>query len=84
MGKQNDHSPLLSSPLLALPFAICFLMVIRRTNGVDLYADQVGKSSVIDSQLIKLRQCLDKEIEMQKNVFSVLGMVDSIVSNSTK
>ena len=84
LGKQNDHSPFLSSPLLALPFAICFLMVIRRTNGVDLYADQVGKSSVIDSQLIKLRQCLDKEIEMQKNVFSVLGMVDSIVSNSTK
>lgn len=59
-------------------------MMVWKADCVDLYADQVGKSSLIDSQLIKLRQCLDKEIEMQKNVFSVLGMVDSIVSNSTK
>ena len=80
LGKQNDQSP----SLLVLLFTIFYLMVVRKINGVDLYADQVGKSSLIDSQLIKLRQCLDKEIEMQKNVFSVLGMIDSIVSNSTK
>ena len=80
LGKQNDQSP----SLLVLLFTIFYLLVVRKINGVDLYADQVGKSSLIDSQLIKLRQCLDKEIEMQKNVFSVLGMIDSIVSNSTK
>ena len=49
---------------------------------IDLYADQVGKSSLIDSQLLKLKQCLDTEIEMQQNVFSVMGMLDSIVANS--
>lgn len=49
---------------------------------VDLYADEVGKSSLIDSQLLKLKQCLDVEIEMQQNVFSVMGMLDSIVANS--
>ena len=49
---------------------------------VDLYADEVGKSSLIDSQLLKLKQCLDVEIEMQQYVFSVMGMLDSIVANS--
>lgn len=61
-----------------------FLFILSFSHFVDLYADQVGKSSLIDSQLMRLKQCLDKEIEMQKNVFSVMGMVDSIVSNSTK
>ncbi len=42
----------------------------------------MGKSSLIDSQLLKLKQCLDTEIEMQQNVFSVMGMLDSIVANS--
>ncbi|KNB41539.1 u3 small nucleolar RNA-associated protein 15-like protein [Blastocystis sp. subtype 4] len=57
-------------------------LVTVATLILDLYADQVGKSSLIDSQLLKLKQCLDTEIEMQQNVFSVMGMLDSIVANS--
>lgn len=49
---------------------------------LDVYADQVGKSSLMDSQLVKLRRCLDTEIELQKNVFKVQGMLDSVVANS--
>ena len=47
-----------------------------------MYADQVGTSSLMDSQLVKLRRCLDTEIELQKNVFKVQGMLDSVVANS--
>ena len=47
-----------------------------------MYAEQVGQNSLIDTQLMKLKEVLDTEIEMQREVFSVTGMLDSIVANS--
>lgn len=37
-----------------------------------------------DSQLVKLEQILDEEIQVQKDVFSVMGMLEAITTNTPK
>ena len=42
----------------------------------------IGQNSLIDSQLMKLRDIIEKEINVQQDVFAIMGMVDTIMENS--
>ena len=42
----------------------------------------IGQNSLIDSQLMKLRDILDREINVQQEVFAIMGMVDTIMENA--
>lgn len=50
--------------------------------GVDQYGSIIGHQSLIDAQLVKLRDVLNYEIHTQKEVFQVLGMVDLVEANA--
>lgn len=49
---------------------------------IDQYGEIIGQNSLIDSQLMKLRDILDNEISVQQEVFSIMGMVDTIMENA--
>ena len=42
----------------------------------------IGQNSLIDSQLMKLRDILDREINVQQEVFAIMGMVDTIMETA--
>lgn len=50
--------------------------------GIDQYGSIIGHQSMIDAQLVKLREVLKCEIHTQKDVFQVLGMVDLVEANA--
>lgn len=56
---------------------------IVRAWWVDQYGEMIGQNSLIDSQLMKLRGVLDREIQVQQEVFSIMGMVDTIMENAS-
>lgn len=49
---------------------------------IDQYGEIIGQNSLIDSQLMKLKDILDNEISVQQEVFSIMGMVDTIMENA--
>ena len=49
---------------------------------LDQYANSVGKNSLTDSQLVKLEKTLREEIQLQQDVFSVIGMLETIMANT--
>ena len=56
----------------------------RKEGGwcIDQYGEMIGQNSLIDSQLMKLRDIIEKEINVQQDVFAIMGMVDTIMENS--
>lgn len=48
------------------------------------HGENIGQNSLTDSQLVKLEQILDEEIQVQKDVFSVMGMLEAITTNTPK
>ncbi|XP_072289471.1 U3 small nucleolar RNA-associated protein 15 homolog [Eucyclogobius newberryi] len=45
---------------------------------LDIYRSVIGQSSVIDGQLMRLQNLLEKEIDYQQDLLEVLGMLDSM------
>lgn len=54
------------------------------SSQADHHGEAIGKNSLTDSQLVKLEQILDQEIQVQKDVFSVMGMLEAITTNTPK
>lgn len=63
------------------------ILSMRSEGGqscADHHGENIGQNSLTDSQLVKLEQILDEEIQVQKDVFSVMGMLEAITTNTPK
>lgn len=48
----------------------------------DIYRSVIGQSSVVDSQLQRLQDLLEKEVNYQQHLVEVLGMLDALFASS--
>ena len=51
---------------------------------LQLYASVVGQSVVIDGLLLRLRQTLRQELKVQKRLFAMVGVLDTILAVSAQ
>ncbi|XP_056145826.1 U3 small nucleolar RNA-associated protein 15 homolog isoform X2 [Lampris incognitus] len=49
---------------------------------VDIYRSVVGQSSVVDRQLLQLQDLLEREIDYQKELLEVMGMLETLFTAS--
>ncbi|KAM8885909.1 U3 small nucleolar RNA-associated protein 15 homolog isoform 2-T4 [Spinachia spinachia] len=49
---------------------------------LDVYKQVVGQSPLVDRQLLRLQELLEKELGYQKDLIEVLGMLDTIFASS--
>ncbi|XP_056457669.1 U3 small nucleolar RNA-associated protein 15 homolog [Gadus chalcogrammus] len=49
---------------------------------LDIYQSTVGMSSLVDRQLLRLQELLDKETEYQQELMEVLGMLDVLFASA--
>lgn len=49
---------------------------------LDIYQSIVGQSPVVDRQLLRLQDLLEKEIDYQKDLLEVLGMLDTLFAST--
>lgn len=49
----------------------------------DIYVQVVGRSAVVDKQIVKLQELIEKEIDLQQELVEVLGMLDTLFATMT-
>ncbi|XP_061585477.1 U3 small nucleolar RNA-associated protein 15 homolog [Cololabis saira] len=49
---------------------------------LDIYRSVIGQSPIVDRQLLRLQELLGKEIDYQKDLLEVLGMLDTLFASS--
>ncbi|KAG8011832.1 U3 small nucleolar RNA-associated protein 15-like protein [Nibea albiflora] len=49
---------------------------------LDIYRSVIGQSPVVDQQLLRLQDLLEREIDYQKDLLEVLGMLDTMFASS--
>ncbi|CAB1320268.1 unnamed protein product [Coregonus sp. 'balchen'] len=49
---------------------------------LDIYKAVVGQSSVVDRQLVRLQELVEREIDYQQDLLEVLGMLDTLFASS--
>lgn len=49
---------------------------------LDTYQSVIGQSPVVDRQLLRLQELLEREIDYQKDLLEVLGMLDTMFASS--
>ncbi|XP_004547053.1 U3 small nucleolar RNA-associated protein 15 homolog [Maylandia zebra] len=49
---------------------------------LDIYQSVIGQSPVVDRQLLRLQDLVKREIEFQKDLLEVLGMLDTMFASS--
>lgn len=49
---------------------------------LDIYRSVVGQSAVVDRQLLRLQELLEREIDYQQDLLEVLGMLDTMFASS--
>ncbi|KAM3611270.1 uncharacterized protein V6R79_015797 [Siganus canaliculatus] len=49
---------------------------------LDIYQSVIGQSPVVDRQLLRLQDLLEKEIDYQQELLEVLGMLDTMFASS--
>lgn len=49
---------------------------------LDIYQTVIGQSPVVDRQLLRLQELLEKEIDYQRDLLEVLGMLDTLFASS--
>ncbi|KAL4617545.1 hypothetical protein GN956_G21502 [Arapaima gigas] len=50
---------------------------------LDIYMKVVGQSAVVDKQILKLQELIEKEIDYQQELMEVLGMIDTLFATIT-
>lgn len=49
---------------------------------LDIYKSVVGQSSLVDRQLLRLQDLLEREINYQQDLLEVMGMLDTLFASS--
>ena len=77
--------------VLILPFPHSRNLVDTRFTAIlstvaemllDIYQSTVGQSALVDRQLLRLQELLDKETEYQQELMEVLGMLDVLFASA--
>ncbi|KAF7659152.1 hypothetical protein LDENG_00002330 [Lucifuga dentata] len=58
------------------------VLVIATEIILDIYQSVIGQSAVVDRQLVRLQELLEKEIDYQQELLEVLGMLDTLFASS--
>lgn len=58
------------------------VLVIAAEMLFDIYRSVIGQSSVVDNQLQRLQDLLQREIDYQQRLVEVLGMLDALFASS--
>lgn len=58
------------------------VLVIAAEMIFDIYRSVIGQSSVVDCQLQRLQDLLEREIDYQQRLVEVLGMLDALFASS--
>lgn len=58
------------------------VLVTAAESVLGIYHSIVGQSAIIDRLLRQLQELLEKEIDYQKNLLEVLGMLDTMFASS--
>lgn len=58
------------------------VLVIAAEMIFDIYRSVIGQSSVVDSQLQRLQDLLEREIDYQQRLVEVMGMLDALFASS--
>lgn len=48
---------------------------------IDIYKSVVGQSPVVDRQLVRLQDLLERELDYQQDLLEVLGMLDTMFAS---
>ncbi|XP_061674200.1 U3 small nucleolar RNA-associated protein 15 homolog [Syngnathoides biaculeatus] len=54
------------------------ILIVAAEMILDIYHSVIGQSSVVDRQLMRLQDILEKEIDYQQELLEVLGMLDTV------
>lgn len=49
---------------------------------LDIYQSVIGQSPVIDRQLLRLQELLERELNYQQDLLEVMGMLDTLFASS--
>ena len=49
---------------------------------LDIYRSVIGQSPLVDRQLLRLQELLEKEIDYQQDLLEVMGMLDTMFASS--
>uniref|UniRef100_A0A3Q1EKN6 U3 small nucleolar RNA-associated protein 15 homolog n=1 Tax=Acanthochromis polyacanthus TaxID=80966 RepID=A0A3Q1EKN6_9TELE len=58
------------------------VLVVAAEMILDIYRSILGQSPVIDQQLLRMQELLEREIDYQKELVEVLGMLDTMFASS--
>lgn len=50
---------------------------------LDIYVQVVGRSAVVDKQIVRLQELIEKEIDLEQELVEVLGMLDTLFATMT-
>ena len=50
--------------------------------GPDIYRSVAGQSSIVDRQICRLSELVEKEVDYQLELLEVLGMLDTLFASS--
>ncbi|XP_061623530.1 U3 small nucleolar RNA-associated protein 15 homolog [Phyllopteryx taeniolatus] len=57
------------------------ILVVAAEMILDIYQSVIGQSSVVDRQLLRLQDLLEREIDYQQDLLEVLGMLDTVFAS---
>lgn len=49
---------------------------------LDIYRSVIGQSPIVDRQVLRLQELLEKEIDYQQELLEVLGMLDTMFASA--
>ncbi|KAM4616268.1 U3 small nucleolar RNA-associated protein 15 homolog [Polymixia lowei] len=58
------------------------VLVMATEMTLNIYQSVIGQSPVVDRQLLRLRELLEREIDYQQDLMEVLGMLDTLFTSS--
>lgn len=58
------------------------VLVVAADMILDIYHSVIGQSSVIDRQMLRLQELLEREVDFQQELLEVLGMLDTMFACS--
>lgn len=63
-------------------FVRCVCVILLPSVSSDIYQAVVGQSSVVDRQLVRLQELVEREVDYQQDLLEVLGMLDTLFATS--
>ncbi|XP_077417025.1 U3 small nucleolar RNA-associated protein 15 homolog [Vanacampus margaritifer] len=57
------------------------VLVVAAEMILDIYQSVVGQSPIVDRQLLRLQDLLEREIDYQQDLLQVLGMLDTVFAS---